>query len=93
MAESKYLIFEDQENEGKTKVYRVLSKTRFDPDQSGVLERHLELGSIKWFGRWRQYAFFPNPETVWNNTCMSEITAFITGLMQERKHQPTFDSQ
>ena len=24
------------------------------------------LGTIRWFGRWRQYAFYPEPETLYN---------------------------
>lgn len=35
------------------------------------------LGLIKWFGRWRQYAFFPYPETTFNPECMDDISAFV----------------
>ena len=45
---SKYLEFEQIPYEGKTKRFEVISKLH------DVL-----LGEIKWFGRWRQYAFFP----------------------------------
>ena len=44
---------------GKTGLYNVLSKS------SGVV-----LGSIQWYGPWRQYCFFPAAETIWNHACM-----------------------
>lgn len=59
---------------GKTQVFQVLAK------QDGVL-----LGTIKWFGRWRKYAFFPEPETVYENDCLNDISIFISGLMLHRK--------
>ncbi len=34
------------------------------------------LGEIKWFGRWRKYCFFPNPNTVYEEICMREIAYF-----------------
>ncbi len=43
------------------------------------------LGAIKWFGRWRQYAFFPADETVWNRDCLTQIHEEIETLMAERK--------
>lgn len=35
------------------------------------------LGKIKWFARWRKYAFFPLSHCVFEETCMCEIGAFI----------------
>ena len=43
------------------------------------------LGVIKWFGRWRQYSFFPEPETVFNNGCLRTITSNIEILNDARK--------
>lgn len=43
------------------------------------------LGSIRWYGQWRQYAFYPNEGTIWNRDCMQEIQDRITVLMDERK--------
>lgn len=36
------------------------------------------LGSIKWFGRWRKYAFFPNTgvDPVFEEVCLTEIADF-----------------
>jgi len=43
------------------------------------------LGAIKWFGRWRQYAFYPEPETIWNTGCLETVQAYIDDLMAERR--------
>lgn len=42
------------------------------------------LGLIKWFPRWRRYAFFPHRETVYESECLSRITKFIQDLMAKR---------
>jgi hypothetical protein len=38
------------------------------------------LGLIKWFGRWRQYTFFPETGTVFNAECLNDIVSHIKGL-------------
>ncbi|MFL5954829.1 MAG: hypothetical protein ACJ76I_12055 [Gaiellaceae bacterium] len=43
------------------------------------------LGVIKWFGRWRQYAFFPEPGTVFNPECLDAINEQIRTLMRRRR--------
>jgi len=43
------------------------------------------LGEIKWFGRWKQYSFFPESDTVWNRECLDDINRFISQLMLERQ--------
>lgn len=76
---SMYLNFElDREASAtrKTDVWRVYSY------RSGDL-----LGTIKWFGRWRQYAFFPEPETIWNNDCLASVESFIVDLKREWKEK------
>ena len=72
---SKWLIFSLYENTGKTLKYEVLTK-----DTASI-----KLGEVRWFGRWRQYAFFPNFETVFEKQCMRDITNFLETLMNERK--------
>ena len=34
------------------------------------------LGVVKWFGRWRQYCFFPGNDTIFNPGCMDDIATF-----------------
>lgn len=74
--ESRYLSFElDDHYEGKTERVLIISK------------RHLAvLGEIKWLGRWRQYAFFPESRTVWNPECMDDIKACLAVLKQRREN-------
>lgn len=50
-----------------TKIWRV--------DTSSTPEG-ITIGWIKWFGRWRKYSFFPNNNTVYEETCMREIAHF-----------------
>lgn len=72
---SKWVIFSLYENTGKTFKYEVLTKDT----------PPIKLGEVRWFGRWRQYAFFPNFETVFEKQCMRDITNFLETLMAERK--------
>ena len=44
------------------------------------------LGFIAWNSGWQQYCFNPAPECVWSHDCLSELAAFIKGLMEERKN-------
>ena len=45
------------------------------------------LGEIKWFSRWRKYAFFPYIETVYENDCLKDIVSFIETQMRARKQK------
>lgn len=31
------------------------------------------LGELRWFARWRQYAFYPAPGTIFNPDCLRDI--------------------
>lgn len=43
------------------------------------------LGRIAWFGRWRQYAFMPEPDTTFNRGCLETINAYIDSMMEDRR--------
>ena len=66
---SKYLKFELLERKPKTLVIDVISKLRSN-----------RLGIIKWYGAWRQYAFFPENNTLFNIECMNDIIFYIKEL-------------
>ena len=51
----------------KTNIYEVVEKGNI----------RSVLGVIKWFGRWRKYVFQPFDNTVYEETCMREISQFI----------------
>jgi len=66
---SKYLEFNPIEQKPKTKVIGVYSKRSGD-----------RLAIIKWYGAWRQYAFFPENKTIFNVECLNDIISYIKGL-------------
>jgi hypothetical protein len=43
------------------------------------------LGRIKWYPQWRQYCFFPEPETLFNMNCLRAINVKIGILNGEHK--------
>lgn len=65
---------------GKTKIVSIYSK------KYGNL-----LAEIRWFGRWRQYALFPEDDTVFNFECLENIQDEITRLMNERDDKSSYD--
>lgn len=71
---SQWLEFEQSAHTGKTVIVRVLSKAHGDV-----------LGTIRWYGAWRQYAFYPATGTLFNVGCLADIEAYIRELMQARK--------
>ena len=64
-AELTWIRMVEIKDTGKTKVWNVMEK-----GNDG------RLGQIKWFGRWRKYAFFPVAPTVFEATCLMEIAGF-----------------
>lgn len=58
---------------GKTQVWRV--ETRY-----GDL-----LGIVRWFGRWRQYTFWPSNETLYSAGCLHDVADFIESLHEARR--------
>jgi hypothetical protein len=79
---SEYLAFalDAQASAGrKTEVWRV----RATRDYRG----HALLGTIRWFGRWRQYTFFPEPGTTFNADCLEAITRQLR-VLNDRHRRP-----
>ncbi|HLD89411.1 MAG TPA: hypothetical protein VI911_00065 [Patescibacteria group bacterium] len=76
--ETKYLLFKDTLKLGrKTKIISIINKSSLD-----------EIGTIEWYGAWRQYCFMPERfefNTVWNNTCLTDVIFVINKLMKERE--------
>jgi hypothetical protein len=66
----------------KTKVFDVMTK-----------ETKNLIGEIRWYGHWRQYSFCPKGNTVFEPTCLNDISAFIKKLMDERKPQPKVNKE
>lgn len=57
----------------------------------GVWAGPIRLGAIRWFARWRKYAFFPQPETVFESICLAELTQFLRERQVEHRKGLTHD--
>lgn len=73
---SKWITFKETHDTGKTKVWDI-----------HALQNDELLGSVRWFGRWRQYCFYPSRATIWNADCLNDVTAFIKYQMELRKEK------
>jgi hypothetical protein len=60
--------------ERKTKTFDVVNK-----------DNGSYIGQIKWYGGFRQYSFFPQPDCIFEKTCLRDISEFMEKLMEERK--------
>lgn len=74
--EYEYITMWHMPSNGKTSLWRV------DNRRFGTV-----IGSISWYGAWRQYCFFPGEKTVFSAGCLRDIQNFIGALMAERKAQ------
>lgn len=45
------------------------------------------LGEVKWFGRWRKYAFFPAPDCVFEQDCLRVIAGFCEEKTNELRRK------
>jgi hypothetical protein len=52
-------------------------------DSEYALAEHL--GIIQWNGSWRKYCFFPDIGTLWDFSCLIEISAFLIRVNREHK--------
>lgn len=59
----------------KTKAWFVRSKYDGQP----------VLGNVRWFGRWRKYAFYPEAGCIFEEVCMREISEFIEKTTKEHR--------
>lgn len=51
-----------------------------------IKKTDITLGWIKWYGPFRQFSFFPEPDRVFDKTCLQDITDFIKNLEEKRKN-------
>ena len=72
--ETKYLTFKVEKEKPKTKVIGIYNKSAND-----------RIGTIEWYGPWRQYCFSAEWDIIWNNACLSDIILVINELMNEHK--------
>lgn len=68
-----HLKFIQTGDTGKTKTFTVNS-----------LSNGVALARISWFPSWRRYTLQPASSTVWDASCLTEVTEFLDKLMKER---------
>jgi len=64
---------EGESPSGKTKLWRVFA-----------LDGSI-LGQIRWFSRWRKYCFYANGNTIFEETCLTEIAEFIAARTKDHR--------
>ncbi len=71
----KYFQIEPQEKKPgrKTREYLIINHSQ-----------GAEIGSIKWYGSWRQYCVFFEEGTIWSSGCMDDVKDFMKRLKEER---------
>lgn len=55
---------------GKTVVWGVWTKT----------EAMIPLGCVRWHAPWRKYCFYPEPNTLYEQTCLRDIAEFVESM-------------
>ena len=73
-AQPKWVCFERVPFNGKTSIWNVALK-----------EGILRLGSVRWWPAWRKYAFFPEPDTLYEQDCLWDIADFCARKTQEHR--------
>lgn len=71
----KYITIKQIESDTKTMKFDVLANSSQE-----------KIGIIKWHGAWRQYAFYPEPNTLFSIECMEVINFFMDNLNHERRN-------
>lgn len=72
---SEYIKFKDLRYEGKTVRFAVVN-----------VKQDIAIGTVRWYGAWRKYCFFPDIGMVFDTTCLNAISEFIQQLMENRKN-------
>lgn len=42
-----------------------------------------ELGTVEWYGPWRQYCFLPSGPSVYSDGCLQDIQTFIEQIKKD----------
>lgn len=73
--ENKYIYLQEWSHPtGKTRRFDVINR-----------RSEMPIGTVQWYGAWRQYVLMPRPGTVWNPDCLRFVNEKITELMEERR--------
>jgi len=75
---AEWIIFEDIEPKAGQKTALCIVRAK---------QTNETLGIIKWFNSWRSYAFYPVPNTVYEETCLRDIAEKVEQMEKERKQR------
>lgn len=70
-------IYEEYKENRKTPIYYLYNQ----------LDERIELGEIKWNGKWRKYCFYPYDETLYDTQCLMDIALFMDKLNKEKRNK------
>lgn len=73
-ARFEYIHFVEVDRKPKTAVYSCRNNTSRG-----------EIGRVQWYGAWRQYCFFPAPNTAFSAGCLADIESFLKQLKEGNK--------
>ena len=77
-----HIVFRPGPPKPKTKTWFVINKYE-----------QCSIGWIGWFGRWRTYSFYPDPNTVFEKVCLREIAEFCERKTAERRKEKLNEKQ
>jgi hypothetical protein len=75
-----------------------MAKSYIDFIKSGVFDKrpswniHAKkdgklLGFIYYYKNWKQYIFYPDMDTVWNDGCLKDVINFLAKVNNESMHE------
>lgn len=76
MNKKHFIRFDLTEEKPKTKVWAICST-----------EDEQFLGSIYWYGPWRQYIFEPSDSTLWHKGCLQDVVEFLDKVNREHREK------
>ena len=86
IVDGKYIYFKlAKKQNAKTSIWDIFAKD--SEIKSGITPHDILLGQVRWYAQWRQYGFYPEEGTVFEKTCMTEITDFIKNLNVEQRNK------
>ena len=65
--------------------FELLDATRKTKRWQVQMQEGTALGSVHWYGAWRQYCFFPLADTIYERQCLRDIAQFCE--TQSRLHR------
>lgn len=43
------------------------------------------VGKVKWYAQWRRYVFAPDRDTLFDSSCLNDISLFVDTITRQRK--------